>query len=189
MRNDDVTSLPVDAHLDDVAAALSCSSRLILVAQPGAGKTTRVPLALLQQSWANGQKILLLEPRRVAARLAATFMAQQLEESVGDTLGYRMRGETRCGPSTRLEVVTQGVLTRMLQEDPFLEGVACIIFDEYHERSLEADLGLALALDIQHSVREDLRLVVMSATLDRAALRQLMGESTPLIELPDGNIR
>jgi ATP-dependent helicase HrpB len=182
MLNDDVTSLPVDAHLDDITAALSSSSRLILVAQPGAGKTTRVPLALLQQPWVKGQKILLLEPRRVAARLAANFMAQQLKENVGDSVGYRMRGETRCGPSTRLEVITQGVLTRMLQEDPFLEGVACIIFDEYHERSLEADLGLALALDIQHSVREDLRLVVMSATLDTAALRQLLGESTPLIE-------
>jgi len=182
MLNDNVSRLPVDEHLDDIAAALSSSSRLILVAQPGAGKTTRVPLTLLQQPWVKGQKILLLEPRRVAARLAATFMAQKLNENVGDSVGYRMRGETRCGPSTRLEVITQGVLTRMLQEDPFLEGVACIVFDEYHERSLEADLGLTLALDIQQSVREDLRLLVMSATLDTTALRQLLGESTPLIE-------
>ncbi|WP_404417474.1 ATP-dependent helicase HrpB [Vreelandella aquamarina] len=184
MLDNDANRLPVDEHLDDITRALSSASRLILMAQPGAGKTTRVPLALLQQPWVNGQKILLLEPRRVAARLAATFMAEQLEESVGASVGYRMRGETRCVPSTRLEVVTQGVLTRMLQEDPFLEGVACIIFDEFHERSLEADLGLTLALDIQQSVREDLRLLVMSATLDTIALRQLLGQNTPLIECP-----
>ena len=176
------SSLPIDAYLTDIAATLSRHSNLVLVAQPGAGKTTRVPLSLLQQPWVNRQKILLLEPRRVAARLAAAFMAQQLGEKVGETVGYRMRGETCCGPATRLEVVTQGVLTRMLQNDPFLEGVACVIFDEYHERSLEADLGLALVLDAQQSIRDDLRLVVMSATLDTDALLSLLGETTPLIE-------
>ncbi|MGS2743941.1 ATP-dependent helicase HrpB [Halomonas sp. LS-001] len=182
MRMNYTGELPVDAHLTDIAATLSKHSSLVLVAQPGAGKTTRVPLSLLQQPWVNLQKILLLEPRRVAARLAAAFMAQQLGEQVGETVGYRMRGETCCGPATRLEVVTQGVLTRMLQDDPLLEGVACVIFDEYHERSLEADLGLALVLDVQQSIRDDLRLVVMSATLDTDALLALLGETTPLIE-------
>ena len=176
------SSLPIEPHLTDIAATLSRHSNLVLVAQPGAGKTTRVPLSLLHQPWVNGRKILLLEPRRVAARLAAAFMAQQLGEKLGETVGYRMRGEACSGSTTRLEVVTQGVLTRMLQNDPFLEGVACVIFDEYHERSLEADLGLALVLDVQQSIRDDLRLVVMSATLDTGALLSLLGDSTPLIE-------
>ncbi|WP_366925183.1 DEAD/DEAH box helicase, partial [Halomonas sp.] len=139
-------ALPIEARLDAVQAALAECSRALLVAEPGAGKTTRVPLALLEASWCDGGKLLLLEPRRVAARLAAGFMAESLGETVGETVGYRMRGESRVGKTTRLEVVTQGVLTRMLQEDPLLEGVSGVIFDEFHERSLEADLGLALAL-------------------------------------------
>ena len=176
------TSLPIDQHLTALECALADQTRLILVAQPGAGKTTRVPLRLLESDWAKGQRLLLLEPRRVAAKLAATFMADQLNERVGETVGYRMRGDSQIGPHTRLEVVTQGVLTRMLQEDPLLEGVAGIIFDEFHERSIEADLGLALALDVQESVRDDLRLLVMSATLDVTALTRVLGSETPVIE-------
>ncbi len=176
-------ALPIEARLDAVQAALAECSRALLVAEPGAGKTTRVPLALLEASWCDGGKLLLLEPRRVAARLAAGFMAESLGETVGETVGYRMRGESRVGKTTRLEVVTQGVLTRMLQEDPLLEGVSGVIFDEFHERSLEADLGLALALDAQ-SVRDDLRLLVMSATLDVEALLGVLGDDTPVIDCP-----
>ncbi|PAU72371.1 ATP-dependent helicase HrpB [Vreelandella alkaliphila] len=177
-----MSTLPIEQHLKPIQAALSAHNRLILIAQPGAGKTTRVPLTLLNSQWAQGQKIVLLEPRRVAARLAASFMAAQLDEPVGKTVGYRMRGDSKVGPHTRLEVVTQGVLTRMLQDDPLLEGVAGIIFDEFHERSIEADLGLALSLDIQQSIRDDLRLMVMSATLDVAALKSVLGSDTSVIE-------
>ncbi|NIC03816.1 ATP-dependent helicase HrpB [Halomonas sp. DX6] len=180
-----MAELPIEAHLDALCDAMAQHARVLLVAEPGAGKTTRVPLALLDEEWCLGERgegrLLLLEPRRVAARLAAGFMAEMLGEPVGETVGYRMRGESRVGPNTRLEVVTQGVLTRMLQDDPLLEGVTGIIFDEFHERSLEADLGLALALDAQ-SVRDDLRLLVMSATLDVEALFGVLGESTPLVE-------
>ncbi|MFO7648351.1 ATP-dependent helicase HrpB [Halomonas campaniensis] len=175
--------LPIEARLDAIQAALAAHPRALLVAEPGAGKTTRVPLALLEAPWAREGRLLLLEPRRVAARLAAGFMAESLGEKVGETVGYRMRGESRVGPRNRLEVVTQGVLTRMLQEDPLLEGVAGILFDEFHERSLEADLGLALALDAQ-SVRDDLRLLVMSATLDVEALLGVLGGGTPVIDCP-----
>jgi ATP-dependent helicase HrpB len=165
-----VTALPIDPLLPAIGAALSGATRLVLVAPPGAGKTTRVPLALLDAPWAASGRLLLLEPRRLAARAAARRLAQQRGESVGQVVGHRMRDDTRVGPDTRLEVVTEGVLTRMLQHDPFLEGVAGILFDEFHERSLHADLGLALALHAQRLVREDLRLVVMSATLDGAAV-------------------
>ncbi|WP_346427852.1 ATP-dependent helicase HrpB [Halomonas sp. NO4] len=175
--------LPIDSRLSAIREVLAAQSRALLVAEPGAGKTTRVPLALLDEPWCRGGKLLLLEPRRVAARLAAGFMAESLGEAVGETVGYRMRGESRVGLDTRLEVVTQGVLTRMLQEDPLLEGVAGVIFDEFHERSLEADLGLALALDAQ-SVRDDLRLLVMSATLEIDALLGVLGANTPVIDCP-----
>ncbi|QJQ96603.1 MULTISPECIES: ATP-dependent helicase HrpB [Halomonadaceae] len=179
-------ALPIDGQLEAIRQALIHHSRVVLVAAPGAGKTTRVPLALLDEPWCQGiggrGRLLLLEPRRVAARLAARFMAETLGERVGDRIGYRVRAESRVGPETRLEVVTQGVLTRMLQDDPMLEGVTGIIFDEFHERSLEADLGLALALDVQAGLREELRLLVMSATLDVASLRTVLGESTPLID-------
>ncbi|MDI5892193.1 ATP-dependent helicase HrpB [Halomonas rhizosphaerae] len=177
-------TLPIDSRLDAILDALETHPRALLVAEPGAGKTTRVPLALLEAFWCTGGKLLLLEPRRVAARLAAGFMAEQLGERVGETVGYRMRGESRVGPSTRLEVVTQGVLTRMLQEDPMLEGVAGVIFDEFHERSLEADLGLALTLDAQQGLREELRLLVMSATLDVETLLGVLGSETPVIDCP-----
>ncbi len=153
----------------------------MLVAPPGAGKSTVVPLALLDETWAKGRKILLLEPRRLAARAVATRMAQSLGEQVGATVGYRMRMDTRVGPATRLEVVTEGVLTRMLQNDPALEGVAAVLFDEFHERSLHADLGLALCLQAQETVAPQLRLLVMSATIDAAAVAALLGNA-PVID-------
>ncbi|KXS39330.1 MAG: ATP-dependent helicase HrpB [Halomonadaceae bacterium T82-2] len=173
--------LPIEARLEDIQHALQARTRAILVAEPGAGKTTRVPLALLEAEWCRTGKLLLLEPRRVAARLAARHMAEQLGEPVGRTVGYRMRGETRTSEATRLEVVTQGVLTRLLQDDPMLEGVAGLIFDEFHERSLETDLGLSLALDAQTGLRDDLRLLVMSATLDVQALQAVLADAA-LIE-------
>ena len=177
-----MSALPIEQYLDQLKDVLASHNRLMLIAQPGAGKTTRVPLCLLEEEWVKGQKLLLLEPRRVAARLAASFMARQLGEDVGQTVGYRMRGDSCVSAQTRLEVVTQGVLTRMLQDDPLLEGVAGIIFDEFHERSLEADVGLALTLDVQTSIRDDLRLLVMSATLDVEALKRVLGEQVPVIE-------
>lgn len=178
------STLPIDAVLADIQQALRVSSRCLLVAQPGAGKTTRVPLALLGSTPPESGRWLLLEPRRVAARLAAGYMAEQLGEALGQTVGLRVRGETRVSTRTRLEVVTQGILTRMLQDDPLLEDIAGIIFDEFHERSLDADLGLALALDVQKQVRDDLRLLVMSATLDVDSLLRVLGDSTPVIDCP-----
>jgi ATP-dependent helicase HrpB len=176
--------LPIEAALPALREALASHSRCLLVAQPGAGKTTRVPLDLLQADPAGRSRWLLLEPRRVAARLAAGYMAEQLGETLGQTVGYRVRGESKVSASTRVEVVTQGILTRMLQDDPSLEGITGIIFDEFHERSLEADLGLALALDVQQGLREDLQLLIMSATLDVGALLQVLGPQTPVIECP-----
>src|SRR5690349_12326607 len=172
--------LPIDVVLDDVREALRTSSGAVLQAPPGAGKTTRVPLALLDEPWLSGGRIVMLEPRRLAARAAARRLAQSLGEPVGGTVGYRMRLDTRVGPTTRLEVVTEGVLTRMLQHDPTLEGVGLLIFDEFHERSLHADLGLALALQAQRLVRPELRILVMSATLDVAPVARLLGD-VPII--------
>jgi ATP-dependent helicase HrpB len=165
-----VASLPIESLVPAIRSALVAGPRLVLVAPPGAGKTTRVPLALLDEPWLAGQRLVMLEPRRLAARTAARRMAQQLGERVGDTVGYRVRGDTVVSRATRLEVVTEGVLTRMLQHDPFLEGIGGVLFDEFHERSLNADLGLALTLHAQRLVRPDLRVVVMSATLDGAAV-------------------
>ena len=173
-------ALPVHAALPDLLAALSQQRNVVLEAPPGAGKSTVVPLALLEQPWAQGRRILLLEPRRLAARAVAARMAQTLEESVGQTVGYRMRLDTRVGPRTRLEVVTEGVLTRMLQQDPSLDGVAAVVFDEFHERSLAADLGLALCLEAQAALSPELRLLVMSATLDGTAIAALL-DGAPVI--------
>ena len=160
------TDFPIQSLLPAIRASLQDHARLVLEAPPGAGKTTQVPLALLEADWLRGQKIVMLEPRRVAARAAAGFMAKQLGEAVGETVGYRIRFDNKVGPRTRIEVVTEGILTRMLQDDPMLEGVGALLFDEFHERHLAGDLGLALALDVQAGLREDLRIAVMSATLD-----------------------
>ncbi len=168
--------LPIDALLDPIRRVLSQHDELILEAPPGAGKTTRVPLTLLDQPWLGAQKILLLEPRRLAAKAAAQRLAEQLGEPVGQRVGYRIRLESRVSAATRLEVVTEGILTRMLQDDPGLEGIGLIIFDEFHERSLDADTGLTLALQGRELLREGppLKLLLMSATLDGAALSALL---------------
>jgi ATP-dependent helicase HrpB len=171
------TPLPIDAVLPEIMAALETGTRAVLMAPPGAGKTTRVPLALLGSHWLRGQKILVLEPRRLAARAAAHRMAQTLGEDVGERVGVRARLASRIGPRTRIEVVTEGVFTRMILDDPGLDGVGAVLFDEFHERSLDADLGLALALDAQAGLREDLRLLVMSATLDGARVASLLGDA------------
>src|SRR5208337_2695152 len=166
--------LPIDDALGPLKAALAESACAVLVAPPGAGKTTRAPLALLDEPWAKGKRLLLLEPRRLAARAAAHRMAAALGEKVGETIGLRVRLQSLVSKRTRVEVVTEGVFTRQILDDPSLEGVAAALFDEFHERSLDADLGLALALDAQEGLREDLRLVVMSATLDGARVASLM---------------
>lgn len=159
-------SFPIDSLLPEILRSLAGHPRLVLEAPPGAGKTTQVPPALLEVPWLEGRRIVMLEPRRVAARAAATFMAKQRGEEPGGTVGYRIRFENRVSAATRIEVVTEGILTRMIQDDPTLEGVGALLFDEFHERHLASDLGLALALDVQAALREDLRIVVMSATLD-----------------------
>jgi ATP-dependent helicase HrpB len=171
----------VEAVLPQLLESLQRQPNAVLVAPPGAGKSTVVPLALLDASWARGKKILLLEPRRLAARAVAARMAATLGEPLGETVGYRMRLDTKVGPRTRLEVVTEGILTRMLQKDAALEGVAAVLFDEFHERSLNADLGLALCREAQDSLGLSLRLLVMSATIDGAAVAARLGDA-PVIE-------
>jgi ATP-dependent helicase HrpB len=171
------TPLPIDAVLDDLARALQSHTSAVLVAPPGAGKTTRVPLALLDASWAEKRKIIVLEPRRIAARASAERMARTLGERVGDTVGYRVRFGSKVSRATRIEVVTEGIFSRMILDNPELPDVAAVLFDEFHERSLDADLGLALARDAQAGLREDLRLLVMSATLDSARVARLLGEA------------
>ncbi|PSL15484.1 ATP-dependent helicase HrpB [Marinobacterium halophilum] len=174
--------LPIDPLLDEIRHTLTRHDELILEAPPGAGKTTRVPLALLDQPWLGQQKILLLEPRRLAAKAAAQRLADQLGESVGQRIGYRIRLESKISAATRIEVITEGILTRMLQDDPGLEGIGMIIFDEFHERSLDADTGLALALQGRELLREGpaLKLLLMSATLDSDALAALLGDAPVL---------
>lgn len=173
--------LPVKDALPALCEALENRCGAVLVAPPGAGKTTLVPLALLGQSWLGGGRILLLEPRRLAARAAARRMADLIGEEAGGTVGYAMRMERRMSDATRILVVTEGVLSRMILDDPELAGVSAVIFDEFHERSLDGDFGLALALDVQGALRPDLRLAVMSATLDGAAVARLMG-GVPVVE-------
>jgi len=175
------TVLPVFDVLPEVRKALTDGPSGVLVAPPGAGKTTGVPLALLDEGWLDGKRILLLEPRRIAARAAAERMAELLGEAVGDRIGIRARLDTRVSRRTRIEVVTEGVFTRMILDDPSLDGIGLVIFDEFHERSLDADLGLALTLDARAGLREDLRVLVMSATLDGARVASLLGTSTPII--------
>ena len=170
------TPLPIDAVLADLTSTLARGSTAVLVAPPGAGKTTRVPLALLDADWVGRKKIIVLEPRRIAARAAAERMAQTLGERVGETVGYRVRFGSKVSRATRIEVVTEGIFTRQILDDPELSGVAAVLFDEFHERSLDADLGLALARDAQTGLREDLRILVMSATLDGARVAKLLGD-------------
>lgn len=173
--------LPVEDVLGDLRAALKARGEAVLVAPPGAGKTTRVPPALFDEPWVGDGKIILLSPRRIAARAAAARMASERGERVGETIGYRVRLDSKIGPRTRVEVVTEGVFTRMILDDPELRGVAAVIFDEFHERSLEGDLGLALARDAQLGLRADLKLVVMSATLDAARVSALLGDAPVIV--------
>ncbi|PCJ91900.1 MAG: ATP-dependent helicase HrpB [Hyphomicrobiales bacterium] len=170
-------SLPIEAVKAQLLQSFRDNANCVLVAEPGAGKTTQVPQWLLLEKAMAGQKIILLEPRRVAARAAAEYMAKTLGEKVGDTVGLRMRADTRIGPNTRLEVVTEGVFTRMILDQPELPGIGAVLFDEFHERSLDADLGLALALDVQSALRDDLKLMVLSATIDASAVSALMGDA------------
>src|SRR3954465_5902404 len=169
------SGLPIDEVLPELRAALLRARNVVVQAPPGAGKSTVVPIALLDEAWLRGGKIVMLEPRRLATRAVAARMAATLGESPGETVGYRMRLETRVSRRTRIEVVTEGVFTRMLQSDPALEGVAAVLFDEFHERSLHADTGLAFALDAQENLSPELRLLVMSATLDGAGVAKLLG--------------
>jgi ATP-dependent helicase HrpB len=169
--------LPIDEALPTLTAALTAGNSVVLVAPPGAGKTTRVPLTLADEPWAGGKKLIVLEPRRLAARAAAARMAATLGEEVGATVGYRVRFGSKVSRRTRIELVTEGVFTRMVLDDPSLDGVAALLFDEFHERSLDADLGLALARDVQRGLREDLKLLVMSATIDGARVARLLGDA------------
>jgi ATP-dependent helicase HrpB len=175
------TPLPIDAVLDELARTLQSRNAAVLVAPPGAGKTTRVPLALLDEPWARAKKIIVLEPRRIAARASAERMAKTLGERAGETVGYRVRFGSKVSRATRIEVVTEGIFSRQILDDPELRGVAAVLFDEFHERSLDADMGLALARDAQTGLREDLRLLVMSATLDGARVARLLGDA-PVVE-------
>ncbi len=175
--------MPIEAALPELRRSLAAHGAAVLEAPPGAGKSTVVPLALLDEPWARGKRLIMLEPRRLAARAIAQRLAHSLGEAVGQTVGYRMRLDTRVSGATRLEVVTEGVLTRLLQEDPALEGVAGLLFDEFHERSLQADLGLALSLDARAQLAPSLKVLVMSATLDGAAVARLLADA-PRVSIP-----
>lgn len=175
-----MASLPIDDALPELCTALAERNEAVLEAPPGAGKTTRVPIALLNEPWLGDQTILMLEPRRLAARAAAERLASELDERIGETIGYRIRLESKVGPRTRIEVVTEGILSRRLQEDPALEGVGLVIFDEYHLRTLEADLALALCLSGRELLRDEsqpLKILLMSATLEGDRLSKLLGDA------------
>ena len=180
MKDSTQKRLPVESVLGELEKALAEACCAVLQAPPGAGKTTRIPPALLRAPWLSGRRILMLEPRRLAARAAAFHMAAGFGEPVGGTVGYRIRMDTKVGPSTRIEVVTEGILTRMIQADPALSGIGLVIFDEFHERHLSSDLGLALCLELKEAFRPDLRLLVMSATVDAASVSELLG-AAPVI--------
>ncbi len=180
-RGERLSGLPIDAVLPALRTALAGARTAVLQAPPGAGKSTGVPLALLDESWMRGKRLVMLEPRRLAARAVAQRMARTLGEPAGRTVGYRMRLETRVSAETRIEVVTEGVLTRMLQSDPALEGTALVVFDEFHERSVQADLALALALDAQATIAPELKLLVMSATLEARAIADWLGGAPTII--------
>jgi ATP-dependent helicase HrpB len=173
-------TLPIEDVIPDILDALESAGRAVLQAPPGAGKTTRVPLALMNASWLGDQRVVMLEPRRVAARAAAHRLAESIGESVGRRVGYRMRNDTVVSSRTRIEVVTEGVLTRLLQADPSLDGVGVVVFDEFHERSLHADLGLALTTESRGALRPDLRLLLMSATLDGERVAALL-DNAPIV--------
>src|SRR6202041_996182 len=177
VKTPSLPDLPISEALPALHQALIERRSVLIEAPPGAGKSTIVPIALLQSPWLEGQKILMLEPRRIAARAVAMRMSALLGEPVGRRVGFRTRLETRVSGETRIEVVTEGILTRMLQEDSALTGIGCVIFDEFHERSLNADLGLALCIESQQNLREQMRLLVMSATLDLKPLVQLLGDA------------
>ena len=172
--------LPIHQVIPDLLNALKKTKRAVLSAPPGAGKTTFVPIALLQSGMIS-QRIIMLEPRRLAARAAAERMAEMLGEPIGKTVGYRIRGTSKTSAKTRIEVVTEGILTRMLQSDPSLTGIEAIIFDEFHERSLNADLGLALSLEVASALRQDMHLLVMSATLDAGEISKMLGNAPVII--------
>ncbi|WP_029817904.1 DEAD/DEAH box helicase, partial [Yersinia pestis] len=180
-----IAALPVSEVLDELLSALQSSSQVLLHAPTGAGKSTWLPLQILQQSQflnsGSPGRIIMLEPRRLAAKNVAYRLAQQLGELPGQTVGYRMRAESKIGPDTRLEVVTEGILTRMLQQDAELQGVSLVILDEFHERSLQADLALALLLDVQQGLRDDLKLLIMSATLDNQRLSALLPSAPAIV--------
>jgi ATP-dependent helicase HrpB len=169
--------LPIDSILPEIRTLFRQYGNIVLSAEPGAGKTTRVPLALRQEEWLTGKKMIMLEPRRLAAVRSAEYMARQLDENVGETVGYRIRGESKITNRTKIEIVTEGILTRMIQEDPSLQEYGIVIFDEFHERSIHADLGLALTLDAQSNLRTELKILVMSATLNSAAIAALLPAS------------
>src|SRR3989339_1056433 len=175
-----MTPLPIEAHLPDIRKALEKRRCAVVQAPPGAGKTTRVSLALLSEPWLKGKKIILLEPRRLAAVTCARHMASLLGEKIGETVGYRIRLDRKIGPRTRIEVVTEGIFTRKIQADPSLEDTALVIFDEFHERNIHSDLGLALCLESFEALRNDLCILVMSATLDIKGISDLMNQA-PII--------